>query len=62
MKVIIIGCGRVGAGLAKALSIQNIDVSIIDSDPKAFNLLGPTFKGKKFVGIGFDKGALRCWD
>ena len=58
MKVIIIGCGRVGAWLAKALSIQNIDVSIIDSDPKSFNLLGPTFKGKKFVGIGFDQKVL----
>jgi len=58
MKVIIIGCGRVGAGLAKALSIQSIDVSVIDSDPKAFNLLGPTFKGKKFVGIGFDQKVL----
>jgi trk system potassium uptake protein TrkA len=59
MKVIIIGCGRVGAGLAKNLSIQGIDVSVIDSDPKAFELLGPTFKGKTFVGIGFDQKVLK---
>jgi len=58
MKVIIIGCGRVGAGLAKNLSLQGIDVSVIDSDPKAFELLGPTFKGKKVVGIGFDQKVL----
>ena len=58
MKVIIIGCGRVGAGLAKNLSIQGIDVSVIDSDPGAFELLGPTFKGKTVVGIGFDQKVL----
>jgi trk system potassium uptake protein TrkA len=59
MKVIIIGCGRVGAGLAKNLSLQGIDVSIIDKDPKAFEALGKTFKGKTFVGIGFDEKLLK---
>ncbi len=58
MKIIIIGCGRVGAGLSKNLSIQGIDVSVIDSYPKAFELLGPTFKGKTLVGIGFDQKVL----
>lgn len=58
MKVIIIGCGRVGAGLAKNLSSQGISVSVIDQDPRAFEALGPTFKGKTFVGIGFDQKIL----
>ena len=34
MKIIIIGCGRVGSGLAKQLSLQGIDVSVIDNDPE----------------------------
>lgn len=59
MKVIIIGCGRVGAGLAKNLSLQGIDVSVIDKDPKAFEALGKTFKGRTYVGIGFDEKLLK---
>lgn len=31
---------------------------MIDSDPGAFELLGPTFKGKTVVGIGFDQKVL----
>lgn len=58
MKVIIIGCGRVGSGLAKNLSLQGIDVAVIDNDPTAFAALGPTFKGKTFLGIGFDQKVL----
>jgi trk system potassium uptake protein TrkA len=58
MKIIIIGCGRVGAGLAKVLSLQKIDVVVIDQDPTAFERLGPTFKGKTVTGIGFDEKVL----
>ena len=58
MKIIIIGCGRVGSGLAKNLSLQGIDVAVIDKDPEAFTALGPTFKGKTVVGIGFDQKVL----
>jgi len=58
MKIIIVGCGRVGAGLAKNLSLQGLDVTVIDSDKSAFNALGPTFKGKTIEGIGFDQKVL----
>ncbi|MFZ3071044.1 MAG: NAD-binding protein [Anaerolineaceae bacterium] len=58
MKIIIIGCGRVGAGLAKNLSIQGIDVVVIDKDPQAFEALKPAYKGKTVVGIGFDQKVL----
>ena len=33
MKIIIIGCGRVGSGLAKLLSNRGHQVTMIDSDP-----------------------------
>lgn len=58
MKIIIIGCGRVGAGLAKKLSLQGIDVSVIDNDPATFKSLGKTFTGSTFVGMGFDQKVL----
>ncbi len=58
MKIIIIGCGRVGSGLAKTLSLQGHSVSVVDSDPAMFELLGPTFKGETIVGIGFDRDVL----
>lgn len=58
MKIIIVGCGRVGAGLAKNLSLQGLDVTIIDKNKSAFEALGPTFKGKTVEGIGFDQKVL----
>lgn len=58
MKIIIVGCGRVGAGLAKNLSLQGLDVTIIDKNKAAFEALGPSFKGKTIEGIGFDQKVL----
>jgi trk system potassium uptake protein TrkA len=58
MKIIIIGCGRVGSGLAKLLSNRGHQVTMIDSDPVAFERLGKAFKGKTVVGIGFDRQAM----
>ena len=36
MRVVIVGCGRVGAGLASSLAGAGDRVTIIDKDPKAF--------------------------
>lgn len=58
MKIIVIGCGRVGAGLAQTLSQRGHEVSVVDNDPAAFERLGPRFKGQIVVGIGFDQEVL----
>lgn len=58
MKVIIVGCGKLGSGLAIGLSQKGHSVTVIDSDPEAFRLLGDNFKGKTIVGIGFDRDIL----
>ncbi len=58
MKIIIIGCGRVGAGLAQTLCLRRHTVTVVDKDPAAFERLGPSFKGKTVVGIGFDRDVL----
>lgn len=58
MKIIIVGCGRLGSGLANQLEERGVDVTIIDNNLEAFESLGKGFKGKKILGIGFDKDVL----
>lgn len=60
MYVIIVGCGRVGAELARLLSSEGHDVVIIDKNPTAFNRLGGTFNGITMVGNGFDLDVLKA--
>jgi trk system potassium uptake protein TrkA len=58
MKLIIIGCGRVGAGLAQTLSQRGHRVTAVDKDPVTFERLGSTFKGQTVNGGGFDREVL----
>jgi trk system potassium uptake protein TrkA len=59
MRVIIIGCGRVGAGLAEVLSRAGNDVTIIDITSDAFARLEPDFPGTAVRGDGTDEDVLR---
>jgi trk system potassium uptake protein TrkA len=58
MKVIIVGCGKLGSGLAKSLIKKGHTVTIIDNDQEAFEILGKDFTGETIVGIGFDRDIL----
>lgn len=58
MRVIIIGCGRMGSGLAQTLTLRGHSVTVVDKDPAALERLGPSFKGRTVVGIGFDRDVL----
>lgn len=58
MKIIIVGCGRNGSGLAQALSRAGHAVTVIDSSASAFSKLGQDFKGKTIEGVGFDREIL----
>jgi trk system potassium uptake protein TrkA len=58
MKIIVIGCGGVGAGLAQTLSKRTHQVTVVDNDPDAFERLGTSFKGRTILGIGFDRDTL----
>lgn len=58
MRVVVMGCGRVGASLADALCRIGHDVAIIDRDPTAFNRLSPEFTGERVLGMGFDREVL----
>jgi trk system potassium uptake protein len=56
--VVIVGCGRVGSGLATQLSETGESVTIVDRNPKAFRRLPADFSGSKLVGMGFDRETL----
>jgi trk system potassium uptake protein TrkA len=58
MKIIVIGCGRMGAGLAQTLSQQGHTIAVVDIAPTAFERLGPGFKGTTIAGVGFDREVL----
>lgn len=58
MHVVVVGCGRVGSGLAQAIETAGHTVAIIDRRPKAFGRLPVGFAGKTIVGVGFDRDRL----
>jgi trk system potassium uptake protein TrkA len=58
MKVIIMGCGRVGEQLSLLLLNEGHQITVIDYDPRALARLGPGFKGRTVLGIGFDRDVL----
>lgn len=55
MKVIIVGCGALGSGLAHNLIKKGHTVTVIDTDLEAFERLGKDFSGETIIGIGFDR-------
>lgn len=59
MKMLIIGCGRVGSGLALHLTRQGHNVAVIDHASTAFERLGGAFTGQVVLGAAFDREALR---
>jgi trk system potassium uptake protein TrkA len=59
MKIVIMGCGRVGAELATLLDREGQEVTILDIDPDAFDQLPADFKGSHVVGNGIDQDVLR---
>lgn len=59
MKVVIVGCGRVGARIATQLDRQGHDVSIVDTQTSAFRRLAPDFSGRAITGTGIDEDVLR---
>lgn len=58
MKIIIVGCGKLGSSLALFLEKQNHDITVITSEESQFKRLGSAFKGRKILGLGIDKATL----
>jgi trk system potassium uptake protein TrkA len=58
MKVIVMGCGRVGEQLARLMAEEGHQVAVIDSSAAALARLGDNFPGQKVRGVGFDRDVL----
>ena len=58
MKIIVMGCGRVGSQVSQLLARLGHQVTVIDHDANALARLGPDFKGRIVHGIGFDRSVL----
>ncbi len=58
MRIVIVGCGRTGADLARLLSLRGHAVTVVDSDPTNFERLGPSYTGQTVAGVGFDREVL----
>ena len=59
MKLIIVGCGRVGATVANVMTEAGHKVTVVDMNAKAFDRLGRNFPGEMILGNGVDVDVLR---
>jgi trk system potassium uptake protein TrkA len=59
MKVVIMGCGRVGAQLASLLDREGHSVTVLDTDAYSFRRLPSDFNGMALLGNGIDEGTLK---
>jgi len=59
MRVVILGCGRVGSMLATALADQKWEITAVDANPEAFASLGENFSGNQVSGKITDEETLR---
>ena len=58
MKVIIVGCGKMGSGLALELVKKGHQVTVVGTSIDEFSMLGKGFQGETIVGVGFDRQVL----
>lgn len=57
MKAVVVGCGRVGAAVARSLASEGWDVTCVDDDEAALARLG-SWKGGFVIGHALDLGVL----
>ncbi len=58
MRIIIVGCGRLGSMLANSLWLDRHEIAVIDQNPEAFARLATTFTGERIIGHAMDEQAL----
>jgi trk system potassium uptake protein TrkA len=59
MKLIVIGCGRVGSTVAKRFASEGWEVTAVDEKETALTRLGEHWTGGFIVGHGMDTSVLR---
>lgn len=60
MRVVVMGCGRVGARIASILDHNGHQVAVVDVDSRAFRRLAADFGGETVIGTGIDEDVLRA--
>ena len=60
MHVVVVGCGRVGSGLAMTLSAEGHSVAVIDRSERAFRRLSTNSGCLRVIGSGFDRDDLEA--
>jgi trk system potassium uptake protein TrkA len=60
VKVLVVGCGRVGSAVSLQLRAAGWDVSVIDENEDALGRLGDDWTGEFHVGHGMDIQLLRA--
>jgi trk system potassium uptake protein len=58
MKALVLGCGRVGAGVARELAARRAQVTAVDVVPDALSRLGEGFPGRTVLGSCLDERVL----
>lgn len=58
MQIIVVGCGRMGSGVARTLQVRKHGVTVIDKDRDAFAALGDQFAGRTVIGNALDQDLL----
>lgn len=58
MKIVILGCGRVGSTLANLMDQAGHQVSVIDFSSDSFQRLDSSFSGETVVGNGVDEDVM----
>ena len=59
MRIIILGCGRLGAHLGRWLDREGHSVTVVDRSGESFARLGSDFRGTMVLGTGIDQDILR---
>ncbi len=59
MRVVIVGCGRIGVYVARSLAAAGHAVCVVDQEASSLARLGRSFPGRTVAGTGFDEEVLR---
>lgn len=59
MKIVIVGCGRLGWRLDSDFSGKGHQLSVVDQNSRSFRRLPDPFSGHLVVGTGIDQDVLR---
>jgi trk system potassium uptake protein len=58
MKIIVMGCGRVGEAVSRLMTDEGHAVVVIDYNAAALDRLGPDYRGRRIQGVGFHRQVL----